>query len=297
MPYRPFRPAIAVLGLTTIFAVVTYWAAPSSAAETDSLRVMTYNLRYASDTPPNSWGERLPVAVAMIDETAPDVIGTQEGLYRQVKDLDTALADYDWIGIGRNGGSRSEFMAVFYRRERLEPLEFDHFWLSDTPDVVGSTTWGNDNIRMVTWVRFRDRQTDREVYVLNTHFDHQIREAREKSARLIIARTGKLDQSLPMILLGDFNARADDSAVYDTLVAEDAFSDIWHTAAQRGDAIDTFHNYRQVGDNGRRIDWILSRGPVRAVAAEVVTFSQDGQHPSDHFPVMADVVIDTPSVE
>ena len=264
------------------------------AAETDaphSLRVMTYNLRYADDTPPNSWGERLPVAIAMLGETAPDVIGTQEGLYHQVKDLDAALADYDWIGIGRNGGSRSEFMAVFFRRDRLEPVEFDHFWLSDTPDVVGSTTWGNTNIRMVTWVRFLDRQTDREFYALNTHFDHQIREAREKGARLIIERARKLDQDVPVILLGDFNARADDSAVYDTLVADDAFGDTWHTAERRGDPIDTYHAYRNVGDSGRRIDWILSRGPVQTLATEVVTFAQDGQRPSDHYPVMADIVV------
>ena len=44
------------------------------------LRVMTYNLRYASDTPPNSWPERLPVAVAMLRDLQPDVMGTQEAL-------------------------------------------------------------------------------------------------------------------------------------------------------------------------------------------------------------------------
>lgn len=297
MPYRPPKPVVAVAGLLAIFAIANFRESWAQTAESGMLRVMTYNLRYASDTPPNSWGERLPVAVAMIGETAPDVIGTQEGLFRQVKDLDAALADYDWIGIGRNGGSRSEFMAVFFRRERLEPLEFDHFWLSDTPDVVGSTTWGNTNIRMVTWVRFHDRRTGRQFYAINTHFDHEIREAREKSARLIIERVSKLDQGFPMILLGDFNSRADDSEVYDTLVAEDAFSDTWHTAERRGDAIDTFHDYKQVGDSGRRIDWILSRGPVRALSTEVVTFSQDGQYPSDHFPVMADVVINDASAE
>jgi endonuclease/exonuclease/phosphatase family metal-dependent hydrolase len=291
MPRKQYKRAVVALGLISMLTIAAFSPSPAFAAETDTLRVMTYNLRYASDSPPNSWGERLPVAVAMLGETAPDVIGTQEGLYRQVKDLDAALADYDWIGVGRNGGSRSEFMAVFFRRERLEPLEFDHFWLSDTPDVVGSTTWGNSNIRMVTWVRFRDRQTDREFYALNTHFDHETPKARQKSAELIVQRVAKLDQSLPVILLGDFNARADNSAVYDTLVADTAFSDTWHTADQHGDAIDTFHSYRTVGNNGRRIDWILSRGPVHALSTEVVTFSRDGQYPSDHFPVMADVVV------
>jgi hypothetical protein len=52
------------------------------------------------------------------------------------------------IGLGRPGGSHDEFAAVFFRRARLVPLEYDHFWLSDTPDVIGSATWGN---RTVAW--------------------------------------------------------------------------------------------------------------------------------------------------
>ncbi len=71
-------------------------------------------------------------------------------------------------------------MAIYYRRARLEPLEFDHFWLSDTPDRIGSTSWGNTNRRMVTWVRFKDRESAQEFYFLNTHFDHQVQAAREK---------------------------------------------------------------------------------------------------------------------
>ncbi|MBC8326261.1 MAG: hypothetical protein H8E27_11620 [Verrucomicrobia subdivision 3 bacterium] len=41
------------------------------------------------------------------------------------------------IGIGREGGQRGEFMAIFYRHARFEPLETNHFWLSDTPEKVG----------------------------------------------------------------------------------------------------------------------------------------------------------------
>jgi hypothetical protein len=35
------------------------------------------------------------------------------------------LPAFQWIGVGRDGGSRGEFMAVFYRTARLEPLAFD----------------------------------------------------------------------------------------------------------------------------------------------------------------------------
>lgn len=265
---------------------------PVPAPFTDELRVMTFNLRYAGVTPPNSWAERRPVMRELLRREAPDIIGTQEGLYQQIKDIASDLSpDYDWIGLGREGGSRGEFMAVFYRKDRLEPVEYDHFWLSDTPEVIASRSWGNNVRRMVTWVRFRDLKSGtpdaREFYFWNTHFDHQSQPSREKSAALVLERVNALNTALPVILVGDFNAAAGTNKAYEILVRPDAFADTWTTAAQRGEEVGTFHGYREPSRPGTRIDWILTRGPVAALATEVVTFSQSGQYPSDHFPVTA----------
>lgn len=271
------------------FWIATAGATALQAAEGDSpeLAVMTYNLRYASDKPPNAWPARRPVAREMISNQRPDIIGTQEGLYRQIKDLAADLPEYAWIGTGREGGSRGEFMAVFYRRDRLEPLEYDHYWLSDTPEVIGSTTWGNSVRRMVTLVKFRDLKTEREFFFINTHFDHQVQESREKSAALVLERLAKQRTRLPVLLAGDFNAVADANKVYELLVGEDRFFDTWKAAAERGETWDTFHGYNAPGKQGRRIDWILARGGVKVRKSEVVTFAKAGQYPSDHFPVMA----------
>lgn len=258
------------------------------AATGTGLCVMTFNLRFASDRPPNAWAQRRPVMGECIRSVAPDLIGTQEGLYRQLKDLQADLPEFSWIGLGRDGGSRGEFMAVFYRTDRFEPLEYDHYWLSDTPNVVASTTWGNTNRRMVTWVRFKDRRTGREFYFMNTHLDHQIQPAREKAAALIRERVEGLKTTLPILLVGDFNATAGANKAYDILVADGLFQDTWKTAAERrGEIVKTFHNYNGPVQGDGRIDWILSRGPVTARATQVVTFSRDGQYPSDHFPVVA----------
>ena len=43
--------------------------------------------------------------------------------------------------------------------------------------------------------------------------------------------------------------------------------------------------------DGYRIDWILSRGNVRTLSTSIDTYRHNGQNPSDHFPVIADVVI------
>jgi endonuclease/exonuclease/phosphatase family metal-dependent hydrolase len=278
--------AACIAGLAWFSAVSGVAQAPQSAPT--PLVVMTFNLRYASDTPPNAWPQRRPVMKACVEQAKPDLIGTQEGVYRQLKDIAADLPDYAWLGTGRDGGSRGEFMAIFYRRTRFEPLEYDHFWLSDTPDVIGSSTWGNTNRRMVTWVKFRDRESGGEFYFWNTHLDHALQPAREKGAALIRSRVDLLKTALPVILVGDFNAVAADNPAYDTLVKDGGFKDTWFLAGERRNAgISSFHNFKGPQPGGQRIDWILVRGAVAVSASEVVTFRQGDQFPSDHFPVVA----------
>lgn len=257
-------------------------------AQGESLHVMSFNLRYASDTPPHSWAERRPVVAELLRREQPTVLGTQEGVYPQLKDIHQDLPDrYDWIGVGRAGGSRDEFVAMFYDTRRVEPVEFDHFWLSDTPEVIGSKSWGNDVVRMVTWVRFADLHTGKEFVAVNTHFDHWSENSRQRSAALVRDR---LAPGLPVVLTGDFNSLAEGSVSYDTLVAE--LTDTWSAAAERRTPLyATFHGYYPLVPNGIRIDWILVRGAtVRAVG--INTFERDGQYPSDHLPVQALITLD-----
>lgn len=277
-----------ILSLALGTLLIWEFAARAENATNQTLCVMTYNLRYASPNPPNAWPTRRPLVREVIQQIAPDVLGTQEGLYGQIKDVASDLAEFDWIGLGREGGSKGEFMAVFYRKARLEPLAFDHFWLSDTPEVMGSTTWGNSNRRMVTWVKFRDRTTSGEFFLFNTHFDHQIQPAREKSAELVRQRVAALNTKLPVILIGDFNAAAETNKAYQILTGEQFFTDAWLSARERhGQGIGTFNDFKAAVPNGSRIDWILTRGETRVDRAEIITFSRNNQFPSDHFPMVA----------
>lgn len=251
------------------------------------LCIATFNLRYASTERPNSWPERRPVMRDCLRQLAPDVIGTQEGLYQQLKDIAADLPDYEWIGTGRDGGNKGEFMAIFYRRDRFVALSTNHFWLSDTPDVVASSTWGNSCKRMVTWVRFRESSSGREFFFWNTHFDHQVELARQKSALLLRERVSSLHTDLPIILTGDFNCTGGGSPAYDTLVKDAGFSDTWSAAKTRvNESWNSFHGFEKPEQNRIRIDWILTRGAATVEQSEIVTYSKDGQYPSDHFPVV-----------
>ncbi|WP_369244654.1 endonuclease/exonuclease/phosphatase family protein [Streptomyces sp. R41] len=256
------------------------------------LDVMTFNLRFASGAEPNSWKARRPVMRELLRRERPHVLGTQEGLYQQVRDVGTDLGPhYEWIGTGRGGGSRDEFVAVFYDTRRLAPVEYDHFWLSDTPAVIGSNTWGGVCIRMVTWVRFRDRRDgEREFYFLNTHLDSASQNARARGAALIRERIAGLDRSLPLLATGDFNVAAHKNPVYDTMLGA-GLVDTWDTAAERGPLYATFHGYKPLVPDGDRIDWILATPGVTAHRAAINTYALSGQFPSDHLPVQASLTL------
>ncbi len=262
----------------------------TEAAET--VKVMTFNIRYASAFGANSWPKRRAGVVQVIREQKPDIIGTQEGLHHQLLYMDKELVEYKWIGVGREGGKRGEFMAIFYRSEWFKPLEKKHFWLSDTPEVVGSASWGNSVKRMVTWIRFIDRKTNKEFYFWNTHFDHLSQPSREKSALLISKRVDALQTKLPVILVGDFNAMANANRAYDTLTTTGGFKDTFVSAKEKVNADwNTFNSFQKTKKGKRRIDWILTKGPVKVDRTSIVLFEKFKQLPSDHQPVTTQIIL------
>ncbi|MET8079510.1 endonuclease/exonuclease/phosphatase family protein [Streptomyces sp. NPDC005303] len=267
---------------------------PASAAKPSNRRldVMTFNLRFASTSEPNSWAARRPVMRQLLRQEAPTLMGTQEGLYQQLLDIHADLGPhYDWIGTGREGGSHDESTAVFYDTRRLAPVEHDTLWLSDTPRLIGSNTWGAALPRIVTWVRFHDRAVGgREFYVLNTHFDHVGQYARVRSAQFLAQTIAGFDRALPVLVTGDFNAEAHDNQAYDTLLAT-GLVDTWDAAAERSRLYATFHGYQPLVPDGDRIDWILATPGTTVHRAVINTFAMDGQFPSDHLPVQATLTL------
>jgi len=252
------------------------------------LRVMTFNLRFASAQEPNSWADRRPVTRELLLRAAPSVVGTQEGVHGQILDIAADLGPrYAWIGTGLEGRTADESLAVYYDTARLRAVSHGTYALSDTPEDLTSNSWGAAFVRMCTWVRFRDLLgPGREFYVLNTHLDHRSQYARARAASLIAGRMAAL--SLPALLIGDFNAAAHANEVYDTLL-DAGLVDTWDGALTRGPLFGTFHNYRGLLPDGHRIDWVMATPGVRARRAWVDTYTRAGQYPSDHLPVCADV--------
>ena len=68
------------------------------------LKLMTYNLKFASPSYVPSWEVRRDMQIDMIRKYTPDIIGTQEGLKEQIDYLADHLPEYVVVGEGRKGG-------------------------------------------------------------------------------------------------------------------------------------------------------------------------------------------------
>ncbi|MGH8792551.1 MAG: endonuclease/exonuclease/phosphatase family protein [Stackebrandtia sp.] len=252
-------------------------------AEGDQLHVMSFNVRLPVDDSPNSWPERRPRVAHLLEQERPTVFGIQEGFYGQGQDILEDLDGYDWIHLARQGGSNDEATAVYYDSARLKPTAYDHLWLSDTPRLIGSTTWGNEITRMLTWVRFSDLAAGGEFVFLNTHFDHQSDAARERSAEMVRDVVAEFD--VPTVVVGDFNTPVG-SVPYETLV-NGGLEDTWVVAEERlSPEYGTFNGWNPEPVEGDpRIDWVLATPGGAALKTAINTWT-DGEHtPSDHWAV------------
>lgn len=246
---------------------------------------MSFNVRFANPQDgPDIWEKRRDLFMRCVREAAPDLMGTQELLKSQGDDIAKALPEYAWFGVGRRGDSTDEHMGVFYRKDRLELLSSGNFWLSETPEIPGSSNWNMSLPRMVTWGRFRTR-AGTEFLHLNTHFPHRGSDelARQMNARVIAARLSIYPSDLPIVITGDFNAPGGGDT-WKILVPP--MKDAWLETPKKSGPEGTFHGF--TGKPGTaRIDWILYRAPWRVLEMHALADHDGDRYPSDHFPVIA----------
>jgi endonuclease/exonuclease/phosphatase family metal-dependent hydrolase len=259
----------------------------------NQLRVMTFNLRvpFLLDAW-NYWVFRRGLVVSTIDKFAPDILGTQECPYSSAKYLRSKLTDYGFVGAGRDDGKRGgEMCGMFFRRDRFTKLDSGTFWLSDTPGVPGSKSWGNWSPRIVSWIKLQPKAGGSAFCWFNTHFDNGSTHSRIESAKLLRAKADAIAGGLPIVVTGDFNADCHGRA-YEMLVGGrpgidtdlfDAFR-VTHPIVKDGEG--TMHNFHG-GRNGARIDWILTSKAFKPLDVEIDHTQVGPIFPSDHFPVEA----------
>lgn len=279
------------------FCMVASWASMDVLGQDQTreplateFRVMSFNLRYGTARDgDNHWKHRRNLVVQAIESFRPDLLGTQETLGFQAQYLSENLPEYSYAGRSREDNDGGEQCGIFFRRSRFEKLIEGHFWLSEMPEKPGSKSWDSSLPRMATWLKLWDRENQKSLYVINTHFDHIGKQARTESAKLIRAFVESLAESSSVVVMGDFNA-GEGSNPYEALfgtsrekpsLIQDTYRLMQPTASNREG---TFNGFKGT-DSGARIDWIGTTRSLQVESAEIVRFSKDGKYPSDHFPV------------
>jgi endonuclease/exonuclease/phosphatase family metal-dependent hydrolase len=265
------------------------------AAFSAEIRVLTFNIRLNRVLDgANAWPHRQEAVAKLIKDRA-DVAGLQEVKPEQRSWLIEQLPEFAFIGVGRAPNDTDESVPVVYRKDRFEAVASGTFWLSEAPDVAGSTSWGNQLPRVCTWAKLRDRQGGSLFWFYNVHLDHQSGAAREKGLALVADRIRGAGGEAPSLLVGDFNASVGDAPLAMLALREKpAFRSTYEVMGVAPEG--TFHGF--TGKTGTRaIDFIFiekDRWKVNGGKVLKTTYlAKDGveRFVSDHFPVEALVEI------
>lgn len=280
-------------GISIAFLLLISFVTPVFSQST--LRIMTFNLRY--DNPDDgkfNWTNRKSLVFSTITSHNVDVLSIQEGLIKQINDLEKAFPGYSRVGVGRDDGKQSgEFSAIFFKNDKFELVDQSTFWLSQTPDIAGSRGWDAVCNRIVTWAKLKDKKTGSLFFVFNTHFDHQGEVARRESAKLLLQRIANIAGLSAFVVTGDFNGD-EKSVPYQTLVhsVSPKLLNTRYVSKNGTKGPDcSFVSFKVEFKKGEVIDHIFVNEKSKASNHTIVDDNLNGFYPSDHLPVFVDVVL------
>ena len=270
---------------TLLLFIIVFTSCAEKKVPEDNAKIMSYNIRLniASDGE-NAWPNRKEFLTSQVLFFAPDVLGVQEALPGQMRDLDTLLTDYNFIGKARDGVDKGEYSAIFYNKKTVSVEKDNTFWLSETPDEL-SQGWDGACRRVCTYGLFTLKSTKEKFWVFNTHLDHVGKVAQKKGLKLILDKVKSVNtENLPVFITGDFNVEPNSDAIAQTKVD-------FYDSKEIADIIfgpeGTFTGFKYDEPVKRRIDHILvSKNPkVNVEKYAIFSSSVNFKFPSDHFPV------------
>ena len=274
-----------ILFILAALFLMPYAADAAGEGASEGLKVMSYNIRLGSaNDGTNQWALRASATQEMLEDQAPDVFGVQEALDYQVRFIEE-MCGYEYVGVGReNGKKEGEHMAIFWNKKKVSMLKWGTFWLSETPEEP-SMGWDAACKRTATWALMKDKKTGRKFYFINTHLDHEGKEAQKNGLKLIVDRLAEINpDGLPMVLTGDFNITPDNKALTDL----DAKMQSARKIAEKTDSHDTYNGW---GRGKGVIDYIYVSGFSSCPEFQtVVKRYKDRKFISDHYPVFARVI-------
>lgn len=283
-------------------------------------RIATYNVRLDAESDAkqgDGWAQRHPALTMLIKFHDFDIFGTQEVLHNQLQDMTRELPDYSYTGVGREDGkTKGEFSAIFYKKDKFKLIKSGTFWLSENTESPNKG-WDAVLPRICSWGEFEDLESHNRFMFFNTHFDHVGTKARAESAKLILAKVKEIGAELPAILTGDFNVDQRNES-YHLIHNSNFMEDAYELAPIKYAFNGTFNNFKSDVSTSSRIDHIFLTNDFNVKRYGILTDSyrvenldakafstptapkelkmkpSQARLPSDHYPVMVEVVLEKP---
>ncbi|MGL4738366.1 MAG: endonuclease/exonuclease/phosphatase family protein [Cellulosilyticaceae bacterium] len=253
------------------------------------MKVMSFNLRADNIFDiGNRWEKRAGLIYRTIQDQQCDIVGLQEVTPRMYEDLNRNLRGYDTIGEGRTKRYFTEKNNLLVNDHHMI-LEEETFWLSRTPDKVGSTLWYSLFPRICTTaiVRLADGI---KIRVYNTHLDCILPQAREYGIRTIIGAVERHHEKeqLPCILMGDFNATPQSKLIREFTTGKLSTKRFVAVQdSQRELYGQTTMSAFRGKEKGMHIDYIFVTEEFAIEDVTIVKYNENGKYPSDHYPLVA----------
>ncbi len=253
---------------------VTVKTGLSEITASDELITMSFNVWVSSKT-----DARSQAVIDMILKYMPDTIGVQEASPAWMDTLKSGIGSlYDYVGVGRNGGNKGEYSAVFYLKDKFTLKESGTKWLSATPDVA-NTKFASSSLPRIMTYALLERKSDGQIFAhVNTHLEHTSDQARKEQIKVLLEQIEPL-MKYPIVMTGDFNAQSN-SSVYKDVIAS-GFADS-ATIAEKAEKEATFPSSNKI------IDFIfVTSGNIIVENYTVCDENINGIQPSDHRPIVS----------
>lgn len=261
-------------------------------------RVMTYNIM-AQWT--NWGGDYMPVEQryeafkAVIDVYSPDVVGLQEVSEQWSTKILNELGDeYAYIYRETPDGKFVNLSTIIYKKEKLEVVDKGLQYFSYN---------GPNQIRLVTWAIFKDKETGKQFAFFNTHWCFQQtdgsndqRESHSIENAVIINKVmADHPDTKYAFSTADYNTTLDHTYIHNFLQSANLVNslDIAKTAGTLQNEVGgcgTLGASRENNTGGGSIDNIFVTNNMKVLRHETILWNLI-EHVSDHSPKYADIVL------
>lgn len=290
--------AIGIIGILAMLLVIQLWNSRSSEVmqpSSGALRIASHNVHYIllnkaeGRWSVGDWMKRRHALDAAFKELDADIVAFQEmesfqggndGSVNLARDYLLARNPSYRVAASDDWRSFPSTQPIFYRSDRLTPIEQGWFFFSETPDRIYSRTYNGSYPAYASWAQFRDRRWSKPFRIVNLHFDFQSSENRLRSADLVASRIRPwIEAGETVFVAGDLNALIGSRTAG---ILREAGLGIVNVPGA------TYHFGRGLNLFGA-IDHILYTCDIAQLGRPMVLRNRfEDVYPSDHYPVITD---------